>query len=348
MAKFESGDKREPAAAGGGVCGPPGPRPDQLYDAWLVWFPTYRCFFNCAYCFFLNPLKKTAPSPPIDIPALVSALDHSGKIIRLSFGGGGEPFTVPNLVQACQAVTRNHFISFTTNLISKKVEDFAATIDPRRVVLLIASLHIKELERLRLVDRYIHNFLLCREKGFPISPDAIAYPPLLPEADSYRDFFRRRGVPLKFSPFLGTFKGRAYPDAYTDEEIAEWGLDPKVRTNYRQKGKLCSAGYNMGVVNQRGDVWPCWKIPKSMGSIFGRFTFHQKIIRCPFDFCGFPFSYFDPDRFEQAVRESGGRRASRFGLVPYLVRDSLMKTWGSISPLTLRKKVAGFRRKRGL
>jgi len=348
MVKVEAGGKREPVAAGGGVGGPPGLRPNQLYEAWLIWFPTYRCSFNCAYCFFLNPIKKTAPAPPIDIPALVSALDHSGKIIRLSFGGGGEPFNVPNLVQACQAVTRNHFISFTTNLISKKVEDFVAKVDPRRTVLIIASLHIKELERLRLGDKYIRNFLLCREKGFIVSPEAVAYPPLLPEADSYRDFFRRRGVPLKFSPFLGTFEGRAYPDSYTDEQIAQWGLDPNVRMNYRPKGKLCNAGFNMGVVNPRGDVWPCWKIPKSMGNIFGRFTFHHKIIRCPFDFCGCPFPYFDPDRFEQAVRESGGRRVSRIGLGPYVVRDSLKKTLENISPLALRKKVAGFRRKMGL
>jgi hypothetical protein len=339
---------KEAAVAAGSARGPAGPRPDQRYDAWLVWFPTYRCFFDCAYCFFLNPIKKTAPSPPIDIPALVSALDHSGKVVRLSFGGGGEPFTVPNLVEACREVTRNHFISFTTNLISKKVEEFAATVDPRRVVLLIASLHIKELERLRLVERYIRNYLLCQEKGFPVSPDAIAYPPLLPEAGKYRDLFGRRGVPLKFSPYLGAFEGRYYPDAYTDEEIAEWGLDPNVRKNYRQKGKLCNAGFNMGVVNQRGDVWPCWKIPRTMGSIFSRFAFRPRMIRCPFDFCGFPCSYFDPDRFEQAVRESGGRRASRVSLLPYVTRDLLMKTWGTISPPALRKRVARIRRKRGL
>lgn len=318
------------------------------YDAWLIWFPTYRCIFNCDYCFFLNPIKRTAPALPIDIPALVSALDGSGRTVRLSFGGGGEPFLVPNLVEACRAVTQNHYISFTTNLISKNIPSFAATVDPRRVVLLIASLHIKELERLRLVDRYVRHYHLCAEKGFPISPDAIAYPPLLPEVERYRNLFNRRGVPIKFSPFIGLHRDRFYPDSYTDEEIARWGLDPEVRTNYRQKKKLCNAGYNMGVVNQHGDVWPCWKIPESLGHIATGFTFRRDLVRCPFDFCGFPFTYFDPDRFDLAVRETGGRTRPARSLWRFVLRDSLMRIWGQAVPSVLRTRVARIRRKRGL
>ncbi len=316
-------------------------------DAWLVWFPTYRCIFNCEYCFFLNPIKRTAPAEPIDVPSLVSALDRSGRTVRLSFGGGGEPFLVPNLVEACQAVTRDHYISFTTNLISKNVPRFAQVIDPSRVVLLIASLHIKELERLRLVDRYVRHYRLCAERGFPISPDAIAYPPLRPEADRYREAFGRLGVPLKFSPFIGMHDGRFYPDSYTDEDIALFGLDPEVRTVYHSRKKLCNAGFNMGVVNQRGDVWPCWKIPEKLGSIGEGFAFRRDLIRCPFDFCGFPFTYFDPENFDRAVRESGGRTRPAASLWRYKARASLMRAWG-LMPGVLRRKVARIRRKRGL
>ena len=316
-------------------------------DAWLVWFPTYRCIFNCEYCFFLNPIKRTAPAEPIDIPGLVASLDGSGRTVRLSFGGGGEPFLIPNLVEACQAVTRSHYIAFTTNLVSKNIPRFAEVIDPARVGWLIASLHIKELERLRLVDRYVRHYKLCAERGFPISPDAIAYPPLRPEADRYRDMFRRLGVPLKFSPFIGMHDGRFYPDSYTDEDVALFGLDPEVRTTYHSRKKLCNAGFNMGVVNQRGDVWPCWKIPEKLGTITEGFAFRRDLVRCPFDFCGFPFTHFDPENFDRAQRESGGRVRPARSLWRYGARASLMEIWGRM-PAPLRKTVARIRRKRGL
>ena len=110
-----------------------------------------------SYC-FENPLKKTEKISEINTSALIKTLSSTNRTFKIRFTGGGDPFLIPNIVEACEKITRSHFVCIVSNLITEKIQEFSENIDPKRVLYINASLHIKELERLNLLDKYIYNF----------------------------------------------------------------------------------------------------------------------------------------------------------------------------------------------
>lgn len=242
--------------------------------------------------------------PPIDVLRLMGSLESTGKTFRIGFTGG-EPFLIPNLVEACEAITRRHYVSFNTNLTSPRVPEFAHRIDPGMVVLLHASLHIKELERTGLTDRYLRNYRLCREKGFKLMAVQVGYPPLLGEIGKYRTFFEKRGIPIRFYTFEGEYGGKSYPDAYTAEEAAAFGFErDAVIGTFHHQGLRCNAGYNVGIVSVDGKVHPCFRLQgEDLGHIYDGFSFRDRMTACPFDFCGCPMYEYDTSLYRQACRE---------------------------------------------
>jgi MoaA/NifB/PqqE/SkfB family radical SAM enzyme len=281
------------------------------YDAWLFWVPTYQCNLECNYCknawwsgysrYVSEIFTKT---DNINISALKNTLNNSNKIYRINFTGG-EPFLTPNIVELCIELTKKHFIAFNTNLTSKKVKEFAEKINPERVLFINASCHIKELERKNLLSRYIHNFLLCKNRGFNIGAIEVGYPPLLKESDKYKRFFLEKGIELTFSPYHGKYKGKFYPDSYSEKELKIFGLTEKDINQFYQYGKLCNAGYNVGIIHPNGDIRYCFLINKSLGNIYEGIKFNDKLTRCPFKYCYCPLNIFDPYLFRKAISEVG-------------------------------------------
>jgi len=274
------------------------------YDAWLHLVISYQCNLECNYC-IVEKVKSSeiyTKTYNINISALKNTLNDSNKIYRINFTGG-EPFLAPNIVEAFIELTKKHFISFNTNLTSKKVKEFSEKINPERVLNILASCHIKELERMNLLSRYINNFLLCKNRGFNIAAAEVGYPPLLKEVDRYKKFFLEKGIDLTFCPYVGRFKGKFYPDSYSEKELkifglTEWDIDP-----FYQYGKLCNAGYNVGIVHPNGDIRYCFKINKSLGNIYEGIKFNDKLIRCPFKICECPVNIYDPYLFRKAISE---------------------------------------------
>ncbi|MEM2956379.1 MAG: radical SAM protein [Candidatus Pacearchaeota archaeon] len=275
------------------------------YDCWLHWNITLRCNLNCIYC-FPNENKKKSQINKIKISSLIKTLDKIKKTCLISFTGG-EPFLIQNIVDACKEITKKHYISFNTNLTSNKIKEFSEIIDPKKVDIIIASLHIKELERTNLLKKYIDNFHLLKRKGFNIVAKEVAYPPLLKEITKYKKFFKKQGITLEFQPFIGEYKGKKYPDAYTKKEIAAFNFDLSTK-EYHQKGKKCNAGYNVGMINEKGDVTPCFSLYNKIGNIYERIYFNKKMIRCPFESCGCPLKIFNRLLFEKAIRETNRKR----------------------------------------
>lgn len=275
------------------------------YDAWLPWSLTDRCNLACAYCICPHPHKKTAGLPEINIRSLMTTLGKTNKVFLIHFSGGGEPFLTPNIVEACIEITERHYISFTTNLTSSRVREFAEKVDPRRVVRIAASAHIKDLERCRLLDVYIRNVLLLREKGFEVKVTEVAYPPLLKEVERCRHLFQERGIELGFKPFSGEYEGRRYPFSHTEEELKIFDLGDRdsVLRRHLQHNKVCNAGYNSGIVDQEGDVRVCSLIDIRIGNIYNNIKFKNSLIICPLKFCHCPFNELDPPLFQKALRE---------------------------------------------
>jgi len=274
---------------------------DKNYDAWLHWSPTNKCNLNCVYC-IAQSSKKTEEISKINISTLIKTLNETDRTFNICFTGGGEPFLIPNIIESCMEITKNHFISFNTNLTSEKVKEFTNRLNSERVLYIIASFHVKELERRDLLDKYISNFHLCKEKGFNISAYMVAFPPLLTKIEEYKKFFLEKGIELKFNPFIGEFDGKKYPFAYKNKELKILGLKMKDLTIFRQRGSLCNAGYNFGIVSPDGEVHYCYEIHNSIGNIYDRITFSDKITRCNFKFCGFPLKIYDSYLFEKIIK----------------------------------------------
>lgn len=283
-----------------------------LHDAWLHWNLTERCNLNCAYCFSHNsPARGNAELPVINIPALIKTLDKTNKIFKVRFTGGGEPFLVPNIVEACVEITKKHYVGANTNLTCDNIQEFANRVDPEKVTNINASIHIKELERNNLIEKVIRNFLLCKAKGFNIVASVIAYPPLLHEAEKYINFFKEKGIKINFSFFIGMYNNKEYPKSHTEEEIKVFGLNRIwLERHYKYRG-ICNAGFNVGMVKPNGDLYPCnaYFFTK-IGNVYKIINFKKRLVRCPLKYCTCPLKQLDPFLFKQALEESSTRKCS--------------------------------------
>jgi MoaA/NifB/PqqE/SkfB family radical SAM enzyme len=237
-------------------------------------------------------------------------LNQTDRTYRITFTGGGEPFLVPNIIEGCKEITQKHFISINTNLTLPRISEFSKEIDPERVLFILASLHIKELERLNLLKKYINNYRLCKDKGFNIIAAAVGHPSLLDEITKYKRFFQEEGIHFHFDPFIGRYNEKTYPDSYTEKEIEIFGIDINQIEQFRQKGRLCNVGYNVADVSPNGNVTPCVRIRKSIGNVYQNVEFNSKLIRCPFEFCGSPLNIYDPYLLKKAKEQSNSKIVS--------------------------------------
>lgn len=271
-------------------------KPD--YDAVLMWSVSANCNLDCAYC---NSPENTSNKTEINLPLLIKTLANTHKILRLDFTGGGEPFLVPNFIQACERLTQRHYISLTTNLtLTDKVREFTKKIDPKRVTFILASAHLKELEDKNLLASYFNNFLLLKNNNFKILAREVAHPSLLLKVKSYKKVFLEKGIELSFNPFRGEYQGKNYPFAYTVEETETFGIKPAIHYQYK---KICNAGYNALAVLPNGDIRTCFHIPENLGNIYQKIKFKKNLVFCPASFCGCPFNMYFQDMFNQVLSE---------------------------------------------
>jgi len=283
-----------------------------------------ECNLDCEYCFrYLAKSSSNRVNIPrerqikkvhskileVDMPRLMAILDDTGKTFCVALGGT-EPFLFSNIIEFFVEITKKHILHISSNMISEKWDDFLEKINPKKVRTILASAHVKELQKRNLLDKYISNVLACKQRGFNVCAMQVAYPPLLNKVEEYKDVFRKKNIDLKFGDFRGIYNGKLYPDFYTDEEFRIFGLNPAVRKRCQQKGKLCNAGYNVIAVGQNGYVYPCghaMHFPNyegyRMGNIYTKFEFKKKMIHCPAEACICPVKHINPRLFEQAVSE---------------------------------------------
>lgn len=273
---------------------------DYYYDAWIHWNATSVCNYNCEYCF--GHIDETNEVEPIKISRLINTLNKTGKIFRISFTGG-EPFLIPNFIEASRAISEKHFLSLNTNLIHEHVKEFANTIDPMRVIRVHASFHFEQLREKGETHRYIGHYQELEFKGFPMRAEAVAYPEYAPLAEELRKYLLEHDIVLHFGPFLGTYKNRKYPESYTNKEIKLFGLSDDCRLLHRQMGAFCNAGYNAAVASHKGKIMTCNHFKEILGNLYEEIKFNETIKVCPHKQCGCPLNIYDERLFLEALRE---------------------------------------------
>ncbi len=272
---------------------------DQHYDVWLQWNLTSQCNFGCTYCFGkTQPNKQTINQIKID--ELINALDADGRTFRIGFTGG-EPFLIPNFIEACKVLTEEHFISFNSNLILNSVETFANSINPKRVLNIHASLHFEELKKKDKFERFVSNYGLLHITGFNIYDEAVAYPDMESKLNEYRELTDRYELQFRFAPFFGEYDGKFYPESYSSKQIKAFNLDPDDLAAHYQLGNRCNAGFNAAVVSPMGKISPCFNLSGNLGHIYESINLNNSPMVCPASKCVCPLNHYDKYLFNKTA-----------------------------------------------
>jgi len=273
------------------------------YQAWLHWSLTNSCNFNCDYCFGYDHHGGFVPQP-IDISTVLKSLATSGLIFRIGFTGNGEPFLIPNFTELCTAIAQKHYLTINTNLTSPLISEFARQPGLKEKVLTIfASVHFGELTKRDLWNRFLDNYQLLKSSGFKIKLTAVGWPGFIGGIEFELALLHKIGAEIEFEPFLGSYAKQKYPESYSADELAYFGLTAEDSAKFEQKEKLCNAGYNTGIITPTGKVKACFQENITLGSIYTGFSFKTEMLTCRHKICGCPLKVYDAGLFDRAKKE---------------------------------------------
>ena len=303
------------------------------YDIWIIWaHGAFSCNFKCIYCinqplpsdqsylamnfFTRRPDNRNNTSKhlnqsatPIEIEKLLAALSAHRKTFRITFAAG-EPFTIPNIVEACQQITSaGHHIGFNTNLVSSRIPTLINTIDTNKLDYIVASLHFWELARTKTKHQFIQNVNAVKKHNVQITVTAVAHPLLKSDIKKHIAFYKNHGITIKFDAFRGYYHGKLYPAAYTPEEKTIFMLETtEISISYNNN--LCNAGYNVLYADQSGEMFRCAtfsedKTNSSLGNIYSTFKLLTDILPCTVKSCNCPYKTFDQYQYQRALLETG-------------------------------------------
>ncbi|MCL5018713.1 MAG: radical SAM protein [Candidatus Pacearchaeota archaeon] len=271
------------------------------YDTFINWALTTKCNFECEYCFN----KFEPPSPPlkpIDIKKVIRTLRKTKRKYLITFSGG-EPFLIPNFIELCKALTKEHYISICTNLsCTEKIKQFAKEISPEKVKSIHASCHVMEHER-KGINSFIENHNMLKKNNFFIDAGYVIYPPLLSRFEKDILYYRSKGIIMYGREFIGYYENKKYPESYSKKDKKRILKYYTIGQSYL-KGTPCNAGYNTVAVVPNGDVLICYFVPLKLGNIYKKIEFNKKMIICPIDACQCPLKLFEPKLFSSACKQT--------------------------------------------
>jgi MoaA/NifB/PqqE/SkfB family radical SAM enzyme len=265
--------------------GEPGPqRADGDAEVECDWFLLSTCNFRCAYCFVPHAALGRKIAIHASPQRWSGAFDATGRrwLIHIT---GGEPTVYPHFLELCAALTRQHRLSFNSNLSQTCVRGLAGRVDPARVSFINAGLHLDERHRRDGLAAFIANARHLLDAGFPVLPTVVATPEVL---DVLPDVIARlAGEGLWLLPKLlrGPYQGRNYPAAYSDDEravlqylVAEGRANYPVLINGDERDR---PSIDVSCDDALLDAWPSFHgRPCSAGHRFVRMDADGSVYRC--------------------------------------------------------------------
>ena len=206
------------------MLGPAGTSEENLtaisFDVQADWALNRLCNFGCRYCG--AGAREEHPHTGVLSPEqYLDFFNSTGKTWLLHLTGG-EPFFHPHFVELCQTLTTRHYISLNTNLTSKRVDKFAAKVDPSRVEHIHCGVHVEERDRRNGWSDLLRNVAVLRDRGFPVFASLVMTPPAFERLPWVAQSFSELGVPLIPKAVRGHYERRWYPQAYTAAERAQF------------------------------------------------------------------------------------------------------------------------------
>ena len=272
------------------------------------WDMLPACNYRCPYCVFGGALgeeerreaAKRARLFPFQVLTKFweDVFDRHGRChVQMT---GGEPTVYPGFFELLVAMARRHQIAFSTNLWwgVDKWDSLTARLDLSKSPMKIqASFHPTE----TALDEFLSKAIHLRESGYDLGINVVCHPPALEKLeDLCREVYRRIDR-LTLQPFDGTWNGKKYPDAYTEEERAHvYRLSSSINSPFQIKlpyaladrdpaGMPCTAGMLFCHIDSMGDIFRCsqtLRVPGGeLGNIAKGFEFYPEPRPCPSHFC---------------------------------------------------------------
>lgn len=234
-------------------------------DVEVNWLVNDICNFRCEYCY--PGARRNTFAGLRDTQAIVDAFDRTGKrwLVYLT---GGEPFMMPNFVDLCRALSRNHVISLNSNMAHPDVIRFIETVPPDRVRCVHCSIHMEERERKGLVDDLVDKYARLKKAGFYTYASYVLYPSRMKHFERDYAYLKSRGVIARPKLFRGVYNpwrryvsprwwpylrrfNRQYPEVLTGpqkKQIMAWMRRSQDEGGFEEEGGAEGSG-------RMSDVW---------------------------------------------------------------------------------------------
>jgi len=251
----------------------------------LSWYITSICNYRCSYCGDC----RTGMQPVWDVGSIVNTLTATEKKWCIGITGG-EPFTYPGFVSICKKLTDADIrIQIDTNLsLHKPVTDFIRTIPQSHVESFYISLHIEQREAHNGTHQFIDHINTLKKHGFSFTVNYVLDPRLLYRFEKDVLFFERQGILLHAKPYRGIYRGRLYPEAYTQNErtlIKNSNPDAFRETLFYSRGITCAAGQQMIRLWPDGTISRCVADKTPMGNLTNGVSLNKNPTPCKMPYC---------------------------------------------------------------
>ena len=242
--------------------------------------PPSSCNFRCPYCFYHKSIGFEAYSEQFENwkSAMSTALEKIKRPLYLCIGPRGDPMEVVEWWPEYRKIAMHPNVkraAFVSNL-SKPIAPLIDGIDPNRIGV-TGTIHPTQWkDKDHGFAQFVDNVMHLKNIGAAIVLNYVLAPYQISEYMRYKNFFEEREVPVTCNLFRGTYKGKVYPESYTQEE---WSLakenmsDIPYYYEFQSRladpfGRLCTAGRHAINMEADGSVYPCYFVRTKFGSIF--------------------------------------------------------------------------------
>jgi len=217
-----------------------------------------KCNYRCPYCYYIglhNPKDRFTGYIEQWHERFKEAFGNQHVVFYLAFGEPTYGDKFPDVLKMVNSeanwelrMTSN--VSYNQEMIAK-----SRTVQEGRLHI-NASYHPCMVER----TEFLRRILFLREHEVEVPIVYVAYPKYLPHLEEDIQFFSQHGFVVHVRRFIGTYKGKQYPWAYTPEEIdliVRYLDDGTIRYMLNQQvshGKDTYSGLHFFVVDNAGNV----------------------------------------------------------------------------------------------
>jgi organic radical activating enzyme len=213
----------------------------------VVWYPTFRCNYDCPYCYEKQYLPQSEERPCKDWINLFKTRNRT--LIDIS---GGEPFLYPHLTGLIKKLSKRHQVAVTTNL-SGRVLAMVMELQGIKDLSLTLSYHPYHADW----DQFLQRAVVINKMFEHVTVNVVLYPAVLKTARIVLSDMEQMGIKHHAEPFI-------YPDRpYTPEQMRT--VQSLAGTNRvlgwqdtgSQTMRKCTAGMDQEHWLPNGDVFVC-------------------------------------------------------------------------------------------